>query len=109
MVLINKAALKLFGVSDVADLDSYNFFGNPSMPKDTLQRLSGGETVSFQAQYDFEKVRQLRLYKTSRKRDCRTGVSIHRVAAVGKGKRRRIFGGCPRHHRSQARRGTAAR
>jgi PAS domain S-box-containing protein len=67
MVLINKAALKLFGVSDVADLDSYNFFGNPSMPKDTLQRLSGGETVSFQAQYDFEKVRQLRLYKTSRR------------------------------------------
>jgi PAS domain S-box-containing protein len=66
LVDFNPACLEIFGVVDARELEDFDLFADPNLGDDYKQSLRKGETVRYQAAFDFEKVKQLKLYRTSR-------------------------------------------
>jgi PAS domain S-box-containing protein len=62
----NRACLETFGVPDVAGVKGFNLFDDPNVPDEAKERLSKGEVVRYEALFDFEKVRELELYETTK-------------------------------------------
>ncbi|WP_462273503.1 PAS domain-containing sensor histidine kinase [Methanohalophilus sp.] len=62
----NTSCLKLFGISDVAEVQGFNLFDDPNLPADTREQLLAGETVEYETTFDFDLVKNLDLYNTSR-------------------------------------------
>ena len=62
----NKASLRMFGISDVAEINAFNLFDGTSLGDENKEKLLKGEAVSYQAQFDFEKVKELKQYNSSR-------------------------------------------
>ncbi|RNI15491.1 PAS domain S-box protein [Methanohalophilus sp. RSK] len=62
----NTSCLKLFGISDVAEVQGFNLFEDPNLPSDTREQLLAGETIEHETTFDFDLVKNLDLYKTSR-------------------------------------------
>jgi PAS domain S-box-containing protein len=70
LIAANKACLEIFGVSDLNEVMRFKLFQDPNLTDEIKKRLQNGETVKYEGPFDFEKVRQHHLYKTSK-----TGVS----------------------------------
>jgi PAS domain S-box-containing protein len=62
----NPACLNIFGVSSVDDVRGFRLFDDPNLPKEAKTALRRGERVSYEAPFDFEKVKSAGLYPTSR-------------------------------------------
>ncbi|MFA5973277.1 MAG: PAS domain S-box protein [Lentimicrobiaceae bacterium] len=62
----NKASLQIFGIQDVSEVQGFNLFDGTSLSPDIKEKLRRGETVAYQAAFDFEKVKTLRQYRTNR-------------------------------------------
>jgi PAS domain S-box-containing protein len=62
----NKACLDVFGVSDVSEVKGFKLFEDPNLSYEAKERLRDGEIVRYEALYDFEKVRQHGIYKTTK-------------------------------------------
>lgn len=62
----NKASMQIFGIQDVSEIQKFNLFDSTSLDTDNKVKLRRGETVSYQAAFDFEKVKTLRQYSTNR-------------------------------------------
>jgi PAS domain S-box-containing protein len=63
MVRMNQAALDLFGVDDEDEYPKMNLFRNPHLPPGFGERLRNGSPVSWELDYDFDKI----LYRSSRR------------------------------------------
>jgi len=63
---INKACVEIFGVSDVAGVKGFKLFEDPNLSGQAKEILKRGEAVRYEAPFDFEKVRELQLYKTTK-------------------------------------------
>ncbi len=66
LIEANKACLDVFGASSVDDLRGFCLFDDPNIPEEMKRRIRDGETVKFQNEFSFEKVKELELYETSR-------------------------------------------
>ena len=66
LIELNKACLDLFGVEDVSQVKGFNLLEDPNIPEEKKILLLKGKQVSYDSTFDFEKVRELNLYKTSR-------------------------------------------
>jgi PAS domain-containing protein len=55
----NTSCLKLFGISDVAEVQGFNLFDDPNLPAYTREQLLAGETVEYETTFDFELVKKL--------------------------------------------------
>ncbi len=53
----NKTCLDLINVSTVEQVRGFDILDDPNMPRDIKKRVLSGETVSFEIQYDFDKVK----------------------------------------------------
>jgi PAS domain S-box-containing protein len=73
---INRACLDLFGVVEPAEVKGHNLFADPNVPADAKDRLARGETVRYEADFDFEAVKRARLYRTKRSGIAHFSVSI---------------------------------
>lgn len=62
----NPASLEIFGVTDISEIKGLNLFANPNLPEDAKAMLVKGETVKYEAAYDFEEVKRRNYYKTSK-------------------------------------------
>ncbi len=62
----NRACLAIFGVSDVTHIRGFNLFENPNFPEDQQTIVRSGKTARYETLYDFDLVRHLNLYPTSR-------------------------------------------
>ena len=62
----NPACLGIFGVSSVDDVRGFRLFEDPNLSKQAKAALRRGERVSYEAPFDFEKVKSAGLYPTSR-------------------------------------------
>jgi PAS domain S-box-containing protein len=62
----NRACLDMFGVSDVAEVQGFRLFEDPSVSEGIKEGLLKGHTARYEAPFDFEKVKALDLYGTSR-------------------------------------------
>jgi len=54
----NKACLDLINVSNVEDINGFDIFDDPNLPKDEKEKLRKGETVRFEIVYNFDKVKK---------------------------------------------------
>lgn len=65
-IAANKASLDMFGISDFSELKYFNLFNGTSLSDEIKNKLRNGEPVVYQAAFDFEKVKRLNQYKTSK-------------------------------------------
>ena len=63
---LNKSCLDMFGISDAADLIGFDLFADPNVAPKYEARLHKGETVRYEVAFDFEKVKKLKLYETTK-------------------------------------------
>jgi diguanylate cyclase (GGDEF)-like protein/PAS domain S-box-containing protein len=62
----NAVCLEIFGVVEPSELPGFSLFDDPNIPTSARAALHGGATVSYQAPFDFERVKQHNLYRTTR-------------------------------------------
>lgn len=62
----NPACLEIFGVRDISEIKGLSLFANPNLPEDAKAMLVKGETVKYEAAYDFEEVKRRNYYSTSK-------------------------------------------
>jgi PAS domain S-box-containing protein len=63
---VNQACLDMFGVTDASEVKGFNLFCDPNLPEESKRRLRAGEMVSEELVFDFHKIRELGLYRTTR-------------------------------------------
>ncbi len=66
LVDINAACLEIFGASSATDVMGFRLFEDPNLPEAAKERLSRGETVQYETDFDFELVKRMNLYPTTR-------------------------------------------
>ena len=66
LLTVNRACLDIFGVSNLSEVMGFKLFEDPNLSDELKDRLRNGKRVRFEAPFDFEKVRQHKLYKTSK-------------------------------------------
>ena len=66
LVHVNPAGLQLFGVEDIVGIKKFSLFADPNISNEMKERLRQGERVQYQGPLDFEKIKALDLYPTSR-------------------------------------------
>ncbi|MGM0687861.1 MAG: PAS domain S-box protein, partial [Promethearchaeati archaeon] len=66
IIAANDALMEFAGVSSFKDLRGFNIFSDPNMSQDMKDRLRNGESIRYQSEIDFQKVRALGLYPTTR-------------------------------------------
>ena len=67
LVHVNPAGLQLFGVADIVGIKKFSLFADPNISNEVKERLRQGERVQYQGPFDFEKIKALDLYQTSRR------------------------------------------
>ena len=66
LLQVNEACLDLFGVVNPKEIAMFDLFLDPNIPKDALQRLKSGEKIDYFIHFDFDLVKQHKLYKTTK-------------------------------------------
>ena len=66
LVNVNKACLDMFGVSDVSEVKGFELFKDPNIPEAKMGKLKRGETIRYVGTFNFEKVKKLNLYETTK-------------------------------------------
>ncbi|TFG15169.1 MAG: PAS domain-containing sensor histidine kinase [Promethearchaeota archaeon] len=76
LIKINRACLEILGTSDFKEIKDYDIFKDPNIPEEYLAKLKKGEPVKYETLYSFDLVKDLNLYKTSKKGEINIDVSI---------------------------------
>ena len=63
---VNPACLSLFGVTDIKEIKNFDLFADPNISDEHKKKLKQDEMVHYQALFDFEKVKELKLYPTTK-------------------------------------------
>ncbi len=66
LVTANKACLEIFGLSEVSQVKGFCLFEDPNINPAVLKRLKKGESVGYEAPFDFEKIKEGKLYETNK-------------------------------------------
>ena len=100
LLTMNTACLDIFGVTSVDQVRGFDLFADPNMPDHAKGLLRAGEAVRFETQFDFEKVKALDLYDTT-KSGMRTLGHIDDPAGWRRGwSNTRILSAGSRHHKT---------
>jgi PAS domain S-box-containing protein len=62
----NRFCIDIFGISDFAEVKGFKIFDDPNVPEDAKRKLREGETVRYEVSFDFERVKRLNLYRTTK-------------------------------------------
>ncbi|MDP1992368.1 MAG: PAS domain S-box protein [Syntrophales bacterium] len=62
----NRACLEIFGVSDVPAVKGFKLLEDPNLSEGLKAQLRRGESVHYEIPFDFEKIRALKLYETTK-------------------------------------------
>ncbi|MDY0038977.1 MAG: PAS domain S-box protein [Desulforhabdus sp.] len=71
----NKACLDIFGVPDLS-VPKVNLFEDANIPEDVIKKLLDGESVRIETRFDFNSVRNRKLYETTRSGTIQTDIVI---------------------------------
>ncbi|MFH0845066.1 MAG: PAS domain S-box protein [Pseudomonadota bacterium] len=63
---INRSCLEILGISNTSQIRGLNLFKDPNMPDDLKEKLVNGESLRCEISFDFEKVKELLLYETTK-------------------------------------------
>jgi PAS domain S-box-containing protein len=75
LVMANQACLDIFGTSE-GEVRGFRLFDDPNVSEEVKDRLRRGETVRYELAFDVEKVKQHKLYETSKSGNIHVGVTI---------------------------------
>ncbi|HCY43769.1 MAG TPA: hypothetical protein DHV48_20940 [Prolixibacteraceae bacterium] len=70
LVDANRACFNLFGVENTEELNGFNLFDDPNLPPQMLADLKAGKSVRHEFLFDFDLVKEKKLYTTSRNGKC---------------------------------------
>ncbi len=70
LISVNQECLNIFGVRDVDEIKGFKLFEDPNVSAEAKNKLRNGELVDYQSEFDFEVVKKLKLYKTTRSGKC---------------------------------------
>ncbi len=62
----NPASMSMFGISGFSEVSGFNLFNGTSLDEEKKQRLRRGEIVSYQSEFDFDRVKALKQYNTTK-------------------------------------------
>lgn len=63
---INSAFKTLFGATEINELQEYNFFEGSDIPEEQMNEIKEGKSVRYEAEFDFDNLREQRQYKTEK-------------------------------------------
>jgi PAS domain S-box-containing protein len=66
LLTANPACLKMFGIGDENEIRKFSLFSDPNINDEHKKVLKFGKSISYQSYFDFEKVKELNLYQTSK-------------------------------------------
>ncbi len=66
LIDINNECMKVFGVDSVDAVKGFKLFEDPNVSDDVKASLKNGEVVHFESVFDFELVKKMNLYETSK-------------------------------------------
>ncbi len=66
LISVNSACLNLFGVEDETELKKFVLFNDPNISEENITRLKNRESINYSVAFDFEKVKEFNLYRTSK-------------------------------------------
>ncbi len=66
LVDANPACLRLFGVTDPESIKGFKLFDDPNLSEDVKRRILLGESTAYEAKFDFDLVRKMNLYETTK-------------------------------------------
>ncbi|RPJ81790.1 MAG: PAS domain S-box protein, partial [Deltaproteobacteria bacterium] len=66
LLKINKSCLEIFGVIDENELKGFDLFDDPNVTDEVKKKLQNGESVRYETTFDFDKINELQLYKTTK-------------------------------------------
>ena len=66
LVDVNRACLDMFGALDANSVKGFDLFQDPNVSEDVKMKLLAGETVNYESEFDFGKVKELNLYETTK-------------------------------------------
>lgn len=70
MLDINPAGLEIFGIESADHVRGFDLFGDPNITSELRKKLANGEPIAFESVFDFDLVKKLKLYPTSRSGQC---------------------------------------
>ncbi len=85
LVSLNTACMEIFGLESAESVRGFNLFEDPNIPDDEKKKLSAGETIRYEALFDFELVREKKLFPTSRTGTITIDVLITPLSETGRG------------------------
>lgn len=62
----NQACLNLFGINNIQQVRGFNLFEDPNLPEEAKTDIRSGKSVKYEFEFDFELVKSIGLYETSR-------------------------------------------
>ncbi|MCF8229315.1 MAG: PAS domain S-box protein [Bacteroidales bacterium] len=62
----NPASLEMFGISSFSEVERFNIFDGTSLSEENKSKLRNGEAIRYQATFDFEKVKSMGQYDSSK-------------------------------------------
>ncbi len=66
----NQACLDLFGVKELNEIKGINLFKNPHLTEKILTDLKEGKSVKYELTYDFDLIKNIQFYPTSKNGNC---------------------------------------
>lgn len=79
LVDVNSACLRTFGVPTTEEFRQVNFFDNPFVSQEIRRRIKNGESVDFEAPWNFDEVRRKMLFVSSRQGTAHLQIIINNL------------------------------
>jgi len=79
----NSATLEIFGLASEDPIKGFDLFSDPNISDDHKAMINRGETIKYNASFDFEKVRELALYPTTKRGIIELDLVIQPLASGG--------------------------
>jgi PAS domain S-box-containing protein len=73
---INKKCLNIFGINSLEEVKKFPLFDDPNISDEAKSKLKKGYAIDYEAYFDFDLVKKLKLYKTSKSGKCWLHVHI---------------------------------
>ncbi|MEE9466138.1 MAG: PAS domain S-box protein [Candidatus Neomarinimicrobiota bacterium] len=67
---VNRECQTMFGIESIEEVLGFKLFKDPNVPADAKARLLKHEAVKYEAQFDFDLVKERNLYKTTKTGRC---------------------------------------
>ncbi|MCK4898420.1 MAG: PAS domain S-box protein, partial [Anaerolineales bacterium] len=76
LIDVNQECLDIFGVGHVEEIMGFRLFEDPNVSEDAKIQLRKGAPVDYESEFDFDLVKKLKLYKTTKSGKCFLQVQI---------------------------------